>query len=189
MKCFILIFVLLNSLAALSGTSSIVGQLGYLNLLQDAALKEHVRPAGTSYAIGFTNRNDYIEFEATYLQAKAESEIRHDDISNSLVHKQSSILLNLNFYIFKNLYARGGIGLHKIKQSLAKPMSEASTEGARRTYGIKESEYSQGLLLGVGVLLIETRSTNIFIQFDKMTFPTIHSAAWNAAIGFRYYLN
>lgn len=173
---------------ALGGTS-LVGQYGNLRLNQEAAEKLHVTPSGPSYGVGFTNRKDFLEFEAMYIKAKSEAKIKHDNSTNYLVHEQSSILLNLNFYVFKHLYVRGGIGLHKIEQSLKKPMSDASTEGAKKAYGIHDKEFIQGLLLGAGVVILDTSVVQIFGQLDKMTYPSMDSGAWNASLGFRIYID
>jgi hypothetical protein len=186
---FFIIIICIFFTSTCFGGTAFIGQYGLLKLSQDAAQKQHVSPTGSSFGGGFSVRKDYLELETVYLQSTAEAKITHDNISNTLVHKQASVLVNLNFYLFKYLYARAGVGLHKISQSFKKPMSEASTAGAKDSYGVKDSLYTQGLLLGVGVVLLETSSVTIFTQLDKMTFPSMNSGAWNASLGFRFYVD
>lgn len=164
------------------------GQGGYLQLSQDAAADKKVTPTGLSYGAGFGRRKDFFEFEALLLKASAEDEILHDGEENTLVHEQLSLILALNFYLTKKFYLRGGFGVHKIDQSLGDEVSETSELGAKKAYGMAEDEVVEGITLGLGYTLYNGKNTDFFVQLEHYNYPSVESAAWNASLGFRFYL-
>lgn len=188
MKQLVPFLIFLVSFSAGAANYYMVGQGGYLKLSQDAAVENNVSPAGLSYGGGLGFRKDFFEFEAILLKGSGEDDIIHDNQDNSLVHDQTSLLLALNFYLNKSFYIRAGFGVHKIDQQLGDEVNAASAEGAKEEYGIVENEVSEGVLFGGGFVLYNGKSMDLFTQVERYSYSSIKSGAWNASLGFRYYL-
>jgi hypothetical protein len=113
------IILFLTGLVSFSTHAQIyyVGQGGYLKLAQAGAKENSVYPSGLSYGGGIGFRKNYFEFESLIFKASGEGALIHDGIKNKFQHEQTSLLLGLNFYLNKHLYARFG---YSIKNSHCK---------------------------------------------------------------------
>lgn len=166
-----------------------LGQVGYLKLTQEAAVENNVSPVGTSFAGGVGFRKEFFEIEALFLKASGEDDLVHDGQDNKMIHQQSSLIFAVNFYLTSSFYARVGYGLHRIHQELDKPVSEASQTGADKAYGLVDKDTSEGLILGGGLVLLNGRNIALFTQIEKYQYTSIKSGAWNASLGFRFYIH
>lgn len=166
-----------------------LGQGGYAQLNQDAAAEQNVRPTGLSFGGGMGLRKDYIEVEGILQKMTLAGDIDHDGQKNSLVHKDTSFTIAMNFYLNRNFYARLGYSFHRIDQTLEKPVSEASMEGARSAYNMQEDVLIDGVTYGGGFVLYNGSKLDIFTQFENMNLSAADATVWNFALGFRYYMN
>lgn len=186
MKKVFIILIFLASFPALSQVY-VLGDVGYFNLRQKKALENDVTPKGTSFNAGVGFREKFYEVEASYFKTSAEDDVIHDSVKNKMVHKQSSILFALNFYLTDRFYARVGYGFNRIDQKLKKPVSDASDAGADKAYGLVKDKVSDGPLFGAGFVLLDGRHGTVFTQFEYMNFSSVNSGGWNASLGFRFY--
>ncbi len=178
-------------LSAYSAWSQIYlgAQAGYLHFNQETAAKNDVYPTGQTYGVAMGMRKDYLELEAALLKGSAESKITHDGKDNKLKHEQTSLLLGMNFYLNRRIYARFGYGLHKVDQSFASPMSPLSTAGAKEAYALVEDEVTEGIFYGAGLVLINGKAVSLFAQIERMDLSTVSAGAWNSSLGLRIYLD
>lgn len=191
MKWMIKTLLFLTVLLSFSAQAQIYGLLqgGYGQYSQQDAADKKVYPSGTTYGAGLGVRKNFFEVEAVFEKFSGKAEIDHDDKSNSIIHKQSSFLLALNFYLNKSLYARLGYGFYRVDQSLDKPVSAASEEGARKAYGIKEDVLSDGVLYGAGFVIYDGKKINIYTQFENQVITSLKANAWNVSLGFKMYFD
>lgn len=166
----------------------LLGQAGYSQLNQSDAAANNVHPSGITYGAGAGFRNGFFEFEGTLLKANLSGDINHDGEDNTLNHAQTSMLLAFNFYLTKRFYVRLGYGFHKVDQTLGDGVSAASQEGAERAYGMKEDALTEGVIYGGGYVIYDSNRLGLYTQIENMTMSTLGASAWNASLGFRWYL-
>ena len=166
-----------------------LGQGGYAFLNQDAATEHNVRPKGLSYAAGLGTRKDYLEVEGVLQKMSLAGEIDHDGAANSLIHEDTSLTLALNFYLSRSIYLRLGYAIHRINQSLEKPVSDASMAGARSAYNIQENVIIDGVTYGGGYVLFNGSKMDVFTQFENMNLSPAEATTWNFSLGFRFHWN
>ncbi len=184
----LLILTTLLSLSAYAQTYALF-QGGYGQYNQKDAASHKVYPSGTSYGAGLGVRKNFFEVEAVFEKFTGKAEVDHDDKSNSIIHKQSSFLLALNFYLNKSLYARLGYGFYRVDQNLDKVVSAASEEGAKKAYGIKEDAISDGVLYRGGFVIYDGKKINIYTQFENQVITSLKANSWNASLGFKFYFD
>lgn len=183
------LFLILTFLVPCLAQAQIYGLLqgGYSKLSQDSLSDHKVYPAGTSYAAGIGIRKDYFELEASFQKFAGKAEIDHDGQKNTLMHDQASVLFALNFYLSKRFYARLGYGFHKADQTLEKELSEASAAGARKAYGIKEDVLTDGILYGVGFVILNGTRVSLYTQIENASMSSLGATAWNGVLGLKIY--
>ncbi len=166
----------------------VLGQGGYSQLNQKSAANNNVYPSGTSYAAGIGVRQDFFELEASMLKFNGEGDMRHDGVDNTFKHSQTSLILGLNFYLQKSFYLRFGYGFHRINQTLGTKVSEASEEGARKAYGMKDKATTDGILYGAGFVIFNGEKIDVYTQIENATMSSIQGSAWNASLGIKFYM-
>jgi hypothetical protein len=159
-----------------------------MKLYQDKAVEDRVYPAGAFYGLGYGVRKNYLEFEGVFSKASAKDDVNHDGVKNTMVHEESSLKFAMNFYLNKSFYARLGVGFYKVNQELGKDVSEASQEGAKKEFGLKEDFMTEGLTLGVGYVIYNSTKMAFFTQLERSEYSSLKASSWNLGLGFRYYL-
>lgn len=164
-----------------------LGQVGYARLNKEEPASKRVFPTGMTFGLGIGVRRDFFELEASYQKFSGSGDINHDKVDNSLIHKQSSFILALNFYLSKKFYARLGYGFYKVDQSLDKKVSDASTEGARKTYGIKENVMTDGFVYGAGYVIYDSSSMAIYTQIENQNMSSLGASSLSGVLGIKVY--
>jgi hypothetical protein len=165
-----------------------LGQSGYGQLNQNAVASNNVYPSGLTYGAGAGIRQNYFEFEGVLQKLDLAGEIDHDGAGNTFKHEQTSITFALNFYLSKRFYARLGYSINRIDQSLGEDVSDASMEGARDAYKMKENTTADGVVYGGGYVVYDSTKLGIFTQFESFSMPTADANVWNISLGFRFYV-
>lgn len=164
-------------------------QGGYARLNQKEMSENNVYPTGISYGVGAGVRKDFYEVEVSLQKLNLSGEIDHDGKSNTINNSQSTFTFALNFYFTKNVYLRFGYGFHRVEQTLEKPVSTASEEGAKKAYNLRDSTTADGVLYGGGVLLYNSNRLDIFTQVESINMSNLKASVLNASLGLKYYFN
>jgi hypothetical protein len=107
----------------------------------DLALKK------TPLKIGIGQRYGHLEFELQYRIANGEADFKHDNIKNSLIHKNSAILAGIGIYTIPAIRLQGGIAFQTVKESLSEEVSAIQEEEISEKYGLSNNS-SLGTYVG-----------------------------------------
>ena len=164
-----------------------LGQAGYGQLNQRAISSNNVYPSGYTYGVGGGIRQSFFEIEGLLQKIDLAGDINHDGASNGIKHEQTSFTFAINFYLSKRFYARLGYSMNRIDQSLEEKISDASMEGARKSYDLHENANADGVTYGGGFVLYDSSSLGIFTQFENLSMPSASANTLNFSVGIRVY--
>jgi len=184
-KLIVLLTCLISHAAFAQGY--FLGQAGYGQLHQKAVASNNVYPSGYTYGVGGGFRQNFFEMEGLLQKIDLGGAINHDGISNTFKHQQTSFTLAFNFYVNKRIYARLGYSLNRIDQTLEKNVSDASTQGAINSYGMKQNANADGMTYGGGFVLYDGSTVAVFTQFENLNMPSAVANVWNVSLGIRIY--
>ncbi len=162
---------------------------GYAQHRQEEMNKSHTYPSGMTYGAGLLQRKEFYEFEVYVKKSSLAADITHDNNKNTINHDQFQFGVALNFFLTKKFFARLGYNFAKITQKLDKPMSEASTAGAQKEYGLLKNEFVDGVNIGAGYVFFSLRSTDFVVQYDYFYYNKIKANQSSISLGLKYYFD
>lgn len=145
----------------------------------DLALKK------TPLKIGIGQRYGHLEFELQYRLANGEADFEHDNIKNSLIHKNSAILAGIGIYTIPALRLQGGIAFQSVKESLSKEVSVMQVEEIHEKYGLSNSS-SLGTYIGADFHIFTIWSAKFIISAVGYFIPGLGGAKeYEATMGIK----
>lgn len=112
---------------------------------------------------GFGLRFGHLEFEIMYRQSSGEADFKHDNVKNSIVHKNTSIMTGIGIYTIPALRINGGIAFQSIKETLAEDVTAIQEESIKKKYNLNDGS-GIGTYLGADFHLFTVFSAKFIVS-------------------------
>jgi hypothetical protein len=152
---------------------------------QEAMKDSKTYPVGTSLGLLAGMRDKFFELEGSLHFADYKADIKHDGLSNVILHEHTQATVAINFYLVTEIYLRLGYSFYFIDQSIEKPVSAASSEGIKKEYGLKSDGRYEGTQIGGGWVFLPLTKFQAYVQYDYTTINALDATEAKVSLGLK----
>lgn len=159
---------------------------GYGNLNDGFKKAEALEPTGTTFKGAWTHRTKYFDKGLMVRHGKFTDELTYEDIKADFSHSDLTLGVMGSFWLFSWFNVHGGYAYHTISERVSGDFTDNEQTEVEEKYNINRTSVF-GLYGGADLVLFQTKSFQLFLNYDYYHLNGLRAHQWEAMAGFRFY--